>query len=236
MSAADSDAGAGRVPYGSEPGGSRSAPAFCVVLGPDYAGKSSALTELARREPDWPIVSADDAFLTPGHSLISRLRRELVGEVVPALHRDYSADFMMTLLTTAVLHLRDSVLRSTDGRPVVVDSYFYKILAKCRLSGVDEHPLYDWWRTFPRPRRVVYLEVSPETAWHRCGAGRALNPLEYYGEKKDRMAFESFQSDLHKTLLDEIGPLPVTTLAEAGHGQASRTAQDIREAVADACR
>ncbi|MGX1850044.1 hypothetical protein [Streptomyces sp. NPDC055299] len=235
MSAVDSDAGAGLPPYGSEPGGSRPVPAFCVVLGPDYAGKSSALTELSRREPDWRIVSADDAFLTPGHSLISRLRRELVGEVVPALHRAYSADFMLTLLQTAVLHLRDSILRSTDGTPIVVDSYFYKILAKCRLSGVDEHPLYDWWRTFPRPRRVLYLEVSPETAWRRCGKGRDLNPLEYYGEKADRMAFESFQSDLHKTLWEEIEPLPVTGLAEAGNGQASRVAQDIREAVADAC-
>ncbi|AZS76230.1 hypothetical protein DDE74_02810 [Streptomyces lydicus] len=212
-------------------GGSPTAPAFCVVLGPDYAGKSSALSELSRREPDWRIFSVDDAFLTPGHSLISRLRRELVGEVVPVLHRDYSVDFMMTLMQTAVLHLRDSIMRSTGGTPIVVDSYFYKILAKCRLSGVDEHPLYDWWRSFPPPRRVIYLDVAPETAWHRCGTGRDLNPLEYYGERPGWLSFESFQSDLHKTLTEEIGPLPVTTVAEAEHGQASRIAQDIREVV-----
>ncbi|HZF89902.1 hypothetical protein [Streptomyces sp.] len=207
-------------------GGPQATPPFVVLLGPDYAGKSSALAELADGASAWPIVSLDDAFLEPGHSLIGRLRRSLVGDVMPALHRDYSPDFMVTLLQTAALHLRDSIERSPRA-PVLVDSYYYKLLAKCRLSGVDDHPMFDWWRSFPRPHRVIFLEVSAATAWRRSRQGAEVNPLEYYGDRPERASFEKYQSDLSKVMWEEIRDLPVTVIEEQDH--ASLTAQKIRE-------
>ncbi|MFG2531763.1 hypothetical protein [Streptomyces sp. NPDC048516] len=208
----------------------RATPPFTVLLGPDYAGKSSALLELADRAPAWPIVSVDDEFLGPEHSLIGQLRRNLVADVLPGLHHGYSTDFMISLLQTAALHLRDSIERSPGGAPVLVDSYYYKILAKCRLSGVDNHPMFDWWRTFPQPRREIFLEVSAATAWRRCRQGAETNSLEYYGERPEQASFEKFQSDLRKVMWEEVRQLPVTVIEEQEH--ISRTAQKIREAIA----
>ncbi|MFE0419506.1 hypothetical protein [Streptomyces tendae] len=205
----------------------RPTPPFSVVLGADYAGKSSALAELARLVPDVRIVSADEELLDPGHSLITRLRRGLVGDVMPALHRDYSADFMLTMLQAAVLHLRDSIARGPAHTPVLVDSYYYKILAKCRLTGLDQHPLFDWWRSFPQPQQVIFLEVSAETAWRRCGEGRDLNPLEHYGTRPDRASFARFQADLHRVMWEEVRTLPVSFIGE--QDRVSAVAREVRE-------
>ncbi|MFI9272610.1 hypothetical protein ACIGXM_18050 [Kitasatospora sp. NPDC052896] len=149
--------------------------------------------------------------------------------MLPALGRDYSAEFLAGLLQTAVLHLRDLVLRAGPGDPVLVDSYYYKILAKCRLSGVPDNPMFDWWRSFPQLRRVLFLEVAPETAWQRSGRGAAVNPLEHYGQQVDQPSFETYQADLRELLWEEIQQLPVTVI-EPG-GDVARTARRVREAM-----
>ncbi|MFD9515715.1 dTMP kinase [Streptomyces sp. NPDC059979] len=212
-------------------------PEFCVLLGPDLAGKSSAMSALRRaphapRGPHAPrtprLISADDAFLAPGHALIGRLRREVVKDVA-APGRSWSPDFFAAMLQTAVVHLRDQLL--DDARtPAVVDSYYYKLLAKCRLAGAGDNPMFDWWRSFPQPRRVVYLEVSPETAWRRSREGARLNRLEHYGDVPDRDAFERYQADLRKTMREEIRDLPMTVIEE--HGDPARTAAEIRKVLA----
>jgi thymidylate kinase len=185
-------------------------PPFYVLLGPDYAGKSATMAELARVPGRWRLVSVDEPFLGPDHALVSRLRRLLVDDALPALGKAFSVDFAMSLLQTAVVHLRDQVLAATeDGRPAVVDSYYYKILAKCRLAGGD-NPVFAWWRSFPQPRRVLYLDVTPHTAWRRSRAGTKANRLEHYGDCPNRTAFTAFQADLRTAMLDEVSHLPVT--------------------------
>ncbi|WP_320777048.1 hypothetical protein [Streptomyces sp. CRN 30] len=208
-------------------GAPRATTPFVVLLGTDYAGKSTALTEITELAPSWHVVSLDDEFLDSRHSLIGRLRRDLVSDVLPDLRHGYSLDFMVTLLQTATVHLRDSIERSPAGAPVLVDSYYYKILAKCRLAGADSHPMFDWWRTFPQPRQVLFLEVSPETAWKRCGEGAAANALEFYGQEPDRPAFEKFQSDLRQAMWEEVQHLPVTVVEEQDH--VSRTVRILGE-------
>ncbi|MGP9022127.1 hypothetical protein ACT1U9_27485 [Streptomyces sp. BR1] len=206
-------------------------PLFTVLLGGDYAGKSSAMSRLAADPEPVRVVSVDDRFLEARHTLIGRLRRDVV-KTVAAPDGAYSPDFMASMLQTAVVHLRDQLLtaaESADGRPLVVDSYYYKILAKCRLAGVRENPMYDWWRSFPQPSRVVYLKVSPREAWLRSRRGTRLNSLEYYGDRPDRASFERYQSDLDKLLWDEISHLPVTVIEQ--HHSAERTAEVVREAV-----
>lgn len=206
-------------------------PLFTVLLGGDYAGKSSAMSRLTGDPEPVRVVSVDDRFLAARHTLIGRLRRDVV-KTVAAPGGAYSPDFMASMLQTAVVHLRDQLLsaaEAADGRPLVVDSYYYKILAKCRLAGVRDNPMYDWWRSFPQPTRVVYLQVSPREAWLRSRRGTRLNALEYYGDRPDRASFERYQSDLDKLLRDEISDLPVTVVEQ--HDCVERTAEAVREAV-----
>jgi thymidylate kinase len=204
--------------------------AFVVLLGADYAGKSSTMSQLAGAPSGWELLSTDHAFVAGGYALVSRLRRDVVKEVLPALGREYSPDFMASMLQTAVVHLRDRIRRNTSGRPILVDSYYYKILAKCRLAGVADNPMFAWWRSFPQPRRVVYLEVAPQTAWRRSERGGEANRLEHYGERPDRASFEFFQADLRKLMLEEVRHLPVTVIEE--QVSVARTAQAVREVLA----
>lgn len=202
-------------------------PPFFVLLGPDYAGKSSVMAELRATAPDWSLVSVDTPFVADEHAVLSRLKRALVADTLPGLGSAFSTDFVLSLAQTAVVYLRDRVLAADGRAPVVVDSYYYKILAKCRLIGADDHPMFAWWRSFPQPRRVLYLGVDPDVAWDRCAAGARVNRLEHHGARPDRDAFEHFQSDLHKLMLDEVRDLPVTTLTEGG--DVAGTAREVRE-------
>lgn len=199
-------------------------PDFCVLLGPDCAGKSSAITEISKRAPELRILSTDSALTPDAYALITRLRRNVVDDVLPHLGDRYSPEFLTCLLQTAVVHLRDQLLAGDPGTPVLMDSYYYKILAKCRLAGVEESPMYTWWRSFPQPRRVVYLDVAPQTAWRRCSFGASLNPLEHFGNEPDRFGFEQYQKNLRKLMLEEIGRLPVTMIEEQTSAAEAATA------------
>jgi thymidylate kinase len=187
---------------------------FAVLLGPDYAGKSTVMSALRAATPDWDLVGVDGEFLGQEHAVISQLKRALVADTLPRLGSVFSTDFVVSLLQTAVVYLRDRILQADRRTPVVVDSYYYKILAKCRLIGGDDHPVFAWWRSFPRPRRVLYLDVAPDVAWSRCAAGARVNRLEHYGHTPDRDSFELFQSDLRKLMLDEVRDLPVAHLPQ----------------------
>jgi len=191
------------------------------------------MSELASREPAWTFVSVDDAFLRPEFELMSRLRRALVTDVLPVLGGVYSSDFAASLLQTAVVYLRDRITAAGRSKPVVVDSYYYKILAKCRLVGDGENPMFGWWRSFPQPQRVVYLDVAPETAWQRSRGGAKTNRLEYYGEHPERGSFETFQSHLRTRMFDEIRHLPVTEIHEGG--SIAQIAQEIRQVLSNEC-
>jgi thymidylate kinase len=209
----------------------RAAPPFAVLLGPDFAGKSTALARLRARDPDRRILSTDEDFLAAGHRPIAELRR-VAGQVIGALGTDFSPDFLVGLLHTAVVHLRDELLRAEAVHGLLlVDSYYYKFLAKCRLAGVGDNPVLAWWRSFPQPVRAVYLDVSPAAAWRRCGRGSRLNPLEHYGPRPDFERFAAYQADLSALMLEEIRHLPVTVLGE--RADPAQTAREIEEALAD---
>jgi thymidylate kinase len=199
---------------------------FFVVVGQDFAGKSSALARLRADPARWQVISTDSGFLDARHGLVSTLRRG-VGDLLPGLGSAYTPEFLTAVLQTAVVHLRDELARADPDRPVVVDSYYYKIIAKCQLAGVADNPMFDWWRSFPQPRRVVRLDVSAESAWRRCGAGARLNSLEYYGTAPTRDGFERYQRDLVKLMRQEIEGLPETVIDE--RPTPAQTARAIRE-------
>ncbi|NUT47278.1 MAG: hypothetical protein HOV94_08190 [Saccharothrix sp.] len=202
-------------------------PAFLVLSGTDYAGKSVVMRALAAEEPAWRLLSVDDEFLSPEHGVVSRLKSDLFKETLPDMGKHHSPDFVAGLLQTAVLHLRDQVIAASPHETVIVDSYYYKILAKCRLVGAAES-IFAWWRGFPRPRRVVFLDVDPAEAWRRSESGARANRLEFHGEHVDRDPFLSFQTELRALMLEEVAHLPVETVPQ---GDLATTVRRVREAV-----
>ncbi|WP_153182664.1 hypothetical protein [Streptomyces sp. E2N166] len=206
------------MPYGAPPYAPPRAdgPEFTVLLGPDYSGKSSVLRRLAD-SGRWTVVTCDQAPLDTDYALIGRARRELLSEALRAPAGRYSPDILLTLLQLAVVHMRDRVTGAPPGRPVIVDSYYLKIMAKCTLLGYANPSLFSWWRSFPQPARVVYLDVPSAVAWERSGRGAALNPMEHYGDTPTEEAFTRFQDDLRDLLHAEVAGMEVTTL-EPGSG------------------
>jgi thymidylate kinase len=189
----------------------RGARPFTVLLGPDYAGKSSVLRRLAA-DGSWTVVSYDRGLLDPNAPLVGRVRDEFFGEALKEPGR-YSPDLVLTIMQVAVVHLRDQVAAAPPGR-VIVDSYYYKILAKCRLLGLSNEALFSWWRGFPQPDGVVFLDVPPHVAWRRSGCGADVNGTEYYGDEPTEAGFRAFQTDLRQTLLAEVADRDVTVVAQ----------------------
>jgi thymidylate kinase len=181
---------------------------FWVLLGPDYAGKSTVLKRL-HEEHGWRVVSYDDRYLEP-YPLISRLRQGWVNDAFAWAGQRYSAELVLSALHPIVLHLRDEIARAADDAHVIVDSYYYKLLAKCRLLGLEHQPIFDYWRSFPQPRAVIYVDVAPEVAWARVGRGRPVNVFEHHGAVAGQAAFSKLQAELRTAALAEVGDVPVT--------------------------
>jgi thymidylate kinase len=174
-----------------------------VVLGADYAGKSSILARLSSRL-NCHFISYDQGILGHEYSLVGRLRDAFVLEALPGVGSVYSSDFVISLFNCYMTFLRDRILASGSDKPIVVDSYYYKILAKCVLAGFGNDSTFALWRSFPQPNHIIYLDVDTEFAWLRSGEGRRLNSLEYYGREPSRGGFKAFQNDLRDFMMKEI--------------------------------
>ncbi|MEV4506958.1 hypothetical protein [Streptomyces klenkii] len=195
---------------------------FWVLLGTDYCGKSSVLEALADGRSAIHPVSYDRHMLPEEYAPHAGLHG-LLGTAL----RDggtYSGDFVLSLLQVGVVYLRDRAVGGPAGRTVLLDSYYYKVLAKCRLLGLDGDRAFRWWRTFPQPSGVVLLDVDPEDAWRRSGEGALLNPMEHYGTAGTRAEFLRFQADLRVLLLDEVARLPVAHVSAGGDVAATTAA------------
>lgn len=183
---------------------------FWTLLGPDYAGKSTALARL-RDEHGWQVVSHDDEFLG-GRALVTRLRSGWVDEALVCAGGHYTAELVLAAMHPIMLHLRDELARRTGPAPVIVDSFYYKVLAKCSLLGVVHEPTFEYWRSFPQPRGVLYLAVPPEVGWERAGRGAEASAFEHYGDAVTRDGFVRFQADAGTRMLAEVRDLPLTVV------------------------
>ena len=182
---------------------------FWTLLGPDFAGKSTVLNRL-HDEHGWRVVSYDNRYLE-SYPLVRRLRELWIDGAFVWAGKRYTAELVLSVLHAIVLHLRDETVRAVaTGEPVIVDSYYYKLLAKCRLHGVGHDPTFDYWRSFPQPRGVLYIDVPGEEAWLRSGRGTRTNPFEHHGPAAERESFVRFQDELREAILAEVGEVPVT--------------------------
>lgn len=190
--------------------------AFWTLLGPDFAGKSTALARL-RDEHGWQVVSHDDRFVLGDFPLVAKLRNCWVDDAFVWTGKRYSVELVLSVLHSVLLHQRDEIARQTGPEPVIVDSYFYKQLAACALHGVSDEQTFAYWRSFPKPEGVVYLEVPPEVTWERSGRGATATAYEHYGDEVSRDGFVRMQADLHTRMLAEVGELPVTVVDGTAH-------------------
>jgi len=180
---------------------------FWVVLGGDYSGKSETLRRLAAE--GWRVVSYDDPYLH-GFPVVRALRSTLFFDAYRRIGRDYSPELAFSLLTPVVWHLRDEALRGAGQGPTLVDSYYFKLLAKGIISGIADPATVALWRSFPAPEGVVFLDVDPDLAWRRAGGAAGLNPVEHYGPEATYDSFIGYQRDLRAAMLHEVRDVGLT--------------------------
>jgi thymidylate kinase len=193
----------------SEPANEIRQPPFWTLVGPDFAGKSTVLRRL-KEEYGWHVISHDAPHLAE-HPLIDQLVRTWVESAFSFSGGKYTPELVVSLVHPVMLHLRDEVERWRGKAPVIMDSYYYKMLAKNRLLGVEDRAIFDAWRAFPQPHRALYLDIPPELAWLRTGEdGAELNIFEYYEADTKKAGFLRLQAELRKVLLDELDDVPIT--------------------------
>ncbi|MCF3124273.1 MULTISPECIES: dTMP kinase [Streptomyces] len=183
---------------------------FWTLLGPDFSGKSTVLTRL-HTDHGWHVVSYDDRYLESA-PMVRLLRENWVGEAFAHRGERYSPEMVLAALHPIVLHLRDELARAADRERVIVDSYYYKLLSKCALLGLEDSELFAGWRGFPQPDGVIYLDVSSDVAWERSGEGARLNCFEHFGAEPSREGFTGLQDALRGTVLKEVAELPLTVI------------------------
>jgi thymidylate kinase len=181
---------------------------FWTLLGPDFAGKSTALARL-RDEHGWQVVSHDDRYLGD-YPLVAKLRSCWVDDALVWTGKRYTAELVLSVMHSVILHQRDELARRTGPGPVIIDSFYYKQLAACSLLGVSHEPTFGYWRSFPQPEGVVYLDVPPEVAWERAGRGADVSAFEHYGDVVSREGFVRLQTDMRARMLAEVKDLPLT--------------------------
>ncbi len=178
-------------------------PDFCVLLGPDYAGKSTLLKALSARASAH-VVSYDDSSGSDQPSFAKSFRDAFTALSSTTANGEMSSEFILSLFHAYAIFVRDQIANAKASKPIIVDSYYYKILAKCVLAGIANDRIVELWRALPQPSRVFYLDVDPEVAWRRCDRGMLLNRFEYYGSRPTQPGFALFQQDLRAAMLKEV--------------------------------
>src|SRR5262249_14627335 len=100
---------------------------FWTLLGPDFAGKSTLLARL-RDERGWQVVSHDDRFVGD-YPLVATLRNCWVDEALVWTGKRYTAELVLAAMHPVILHQRDELARQAGPGPVIIDSFYYKVLA-----------------------------------------------------------------------------------------------------------
>ncbi|MHC4055215.1 hypothetical protein [Bradyrhizobium sp. 25ACV] len=197
------------------PRASATHPDFYVLLGPDYAGKSTLFRALSARA-SVHLVSYDDGPGSGQPSFAGSFRQAFAAVSSSMASGAMSPEFILSLFHAYVVFVRDQIASAKATKPVVVDSYYYKILAKCVLAGIPNEQVFALWRALPQPSRVFYLDVDSEVAWQRCEHGGLLNGFEYYGTSPTRPGFVRFQQDLRTVMLQEAATSKIEIIDQDG--------------------
>ncbi|MBN3834981.1 hypothetical protein [Burkholderia sp. Ac-20344] len=157
-------------------------PFFCL-LGVDASGKTTLLNAIADRYPDitiahWKQFSSVTLFpdLLPDLDPPETLRR--LGPHSRAAQFCYLAALEYDMIVRPAL---------AQGRPVIVDSYWYKFAAKMKVLDMAAPFLYSVCQSLPKPEKVLFLDTPLEIAHRRK---REMNFFECNGRPADFVPFQ----------------------------------------------
>ncbi len=171
---------------------------FFVLTGIDAAGKTTLLSHLGRRRPDWEIGSYEPSDWLPNTKLphfdwaLQVHPRRVVHDLQPHAR---AALLLSIILTHFQYWIRP---RLEDGKVVVMDSYYYRFCAKERRRAIVPEFFYEALRTLPDADTAIIAEVAPEIAFER----KAVLDLHEYDRNPSAEDFVRFQSDVSTILKD----------------------------------
>lgn len=204
-------------------GGPTSRGRFIVLLGIDGSGKSSLLKALAGRglrtaqwqqlrDHEAPAALAPAAPTAVKNGLTPLARAMFIGGHLVAQY-----EYLVRPQIEA-------------GRTVVLDSYYYKVLAKEQILGVVHPALVELCAELPQPDFLLHLDVSPQES-RRRKQGR-ISPYEHF--EPDETTFLAFQTRLAahlRSAAEEAGSY-LTLDGNKGH---EAVVQDALGAIAGLC-
>ncbi|MDQ1817121.1 hypothetical protein RBA41_27825 [Massilia sp. CCM 9210] len=175
---------------------------FFCLLGGDGSGKSTLLDALAIRCPDivtvnWKQLSSVTLLpeLLPGLSPHDTLR--CLGPRSRAAQFCYLAALEYEMMIEPAL---------AEGKTVVVDSYWYKFVAKMEVLEMAAPFLEPLCQTLPRPGHIVYLDTPVALALER------KSDINFFECNGDVANFMPFQRAIRETMLEYVAAIPLTRI------------------------
>lgn len=175
---------------------------FIVLVGIDGSGKSTLLERLAEagvhtsswhdlRSHDVPAMLAPDAPTAIKARLTPLARSMFIGGHLVAQYE---------YLVRPALE---------QGEDVLLDSYYFKLLAKERLLGFAQPALETLCRQLPQPDGLILIDTPPELSWSRKAG--ALSVYEHFGTPTEAN-YLAFQRGIETSLRKATRAIPSVTL------------------------
>jgi thymidylate kinase len=177
---------------------------FLVLVGIDGSGKSSVIADLRveglattawkeLRNHELPQMLAPDVPTQIKNRLSPLSRSMFIGGHVVAQY-----EYLV----------RPSL---TQGIDVLLDSYYFKLLAKETLFHTLHQSFTELCEELPPPDCVIFLDVSPDVSFDRKKG--ALSPYEYF-DAPGRANFIRFQSQLRDHILLQLSHAPLVKVID----------------------
>lgn len=175
---------------------------FLVLLGIDGSGKSTLLSEL--RTAGVATVSWHDLR---SHEVPAMLAPDAPTSIKARLTPQARAMFVGGHLVAQYEYLVRPSIES--GTTTLLDSYYYKLLAKERLLGFAHPSLEMLCAELPQPDHVIYISVDPEESLRRKRG--VISPYEHF-PSTGPSSYVEFQRALGAAMLASLEHIPHVVL------------------------
>lgn len=182
---------------------------FCVVIGGDGAGKSSAIEGLKLRNDKWGYCSPSPSDLYPTEGLefmdwtLAQHPREYVSSMKPLSRSTF---FYLTSVFLYEYHVAPLL---ESKKVVICDSYYYRFLAKeMLLNPQGVKALFPVNTVLPKPDLIIMIDTSADTMLLRA---KPVTKFETYNIESDD-AFYDFQSAVLEHVRRMVEGIPIVSI------------------------